>query len=266
MGRRVAVIGASGGVGATTLACNLALETARQTGQRTAIVDLHMEFGDVASAFDCSPRHTLADVCGAADELDATLLETALTGIADNVSVLPRPSTIGEAAAVSTESVSRALQILPSICENIFIDAPRAFNELGMAVVEQSDLVLLVVQLTVPSVRNGIRLCGALACAGLSQEQIKIVVNRYKRNIARVQVEDLEKQFSQPPFAQIPNDYGLAAAALDYGRPIMADRRSDPVRTAIADLARRLLACGESAAPSRMGNGSLFGKLLGGSK
>jgi len=74
--RCVCVVGASGGVGTTSIACNLGMELAHLTEKRCALVDLDLQFGDLAVNFDTDPRYTIFDLASAGSGLDRTVMES----------------------------------------------------------------------------------------------------------------------------------------------------------------------------------------------
>lgn len=240
VGRRVAVVGASGGAGATTIASNLATEIAVLSGKDTALLDMNLDFGDVASNFDCEPKHTIADLIGH-DDIDESLLKHAMHKLDNNVWLLGRPKHIDDAFSVSREVVSHVLHLLPASFEASVIDAARRFDGVGMAVLENSDVTLIVMQLLVPHIRNGVRLYEAMRTWGVNIEHIHLVVNRYQKGKSRIEVAQVEKLFRKKVIAALPNDYRAVSASVEFGHPMMSESANSAVRLAIRDLANQLL-------------------------
>ena len=83
--KRICVIGSSGGVGATMISCNLAIELGHLTDRRCALVDMNLEFGDVCCAFDCAPRYTLGDLCRDGVDIDRHMVSQAMHELPCNV-------------------------------------------------------------------------------------------------------------------------------------------------------------------------------------
>ncbi len=238
--KRICVIGSSGGAGATTLACNLAMELAHLTNHRCALVDLNLEFGDVACAFDTSPPYTVADVCRDGMQLDNTILAKALYDLSCNVSILARPDRVEHAREVTPEGVQTMFNVLSTMFSYIMVDLPRAFDYTSVAALNPADHILIVTQLSVPFLRNATRIHKVLLDMGASEDRIDIVLNRVKSTFERITPEDVETHFGRPVLAMIPNDYHRAQSALDFGHPIVSEAPDTPARLAIQKLARRL--------------------------
>jgi pilus assembly protein CpaE len=264
-GRRFAVIGASGGVGTTTIACNLALELASLSKSASAIVDLDLEFGDVATHFDCQPEYTLYDLCAMDRHIDRIILDKAVSRLPGDVCVLSRPRTVDEASSLQPERVGGILRLMSKHYDYVVIDTPRGLSPLSLSALEQSDKVLLVFQLTVPSIRNAQRLADTLAQCGMPEDRILLVANRYRTNIGRIRPEDVERRLGRSLYASVPNDYECVAASLDYGRSLMVDAPNSAVRAAIRDVAAQLLGVEPDPADGG-GRRGLFSGFFGGAR
>ncbi len=243
--KRICVIGASGGAGATTIACNLAMELAHISNRRCALVDMNLEFGDVACAFDCTPRFSVADACREGVEIDRVLLGKALHELPCNVSILARPDRLEDVHLVSSEGVRAMVRVLGEMFPFVLLDLPRSFTPLSIAAVRDSDHVLIVTQLGVPFIRNATRVYESLREAKIADSSIEIVLNRCKSIYERITPDDVEAHFGKPVFAMIPNDYRRVQTALDLGHPIVADAPNTPARLAIEQMARKI--AGETA-------------------
>jgi pilus assembly protein CpaE len=261
--KRVCIIGSSGGAGATTIACNLAMELAQLTEQPTALVDMNLEFGDVCCAFDATPKYTVADVCHDGAEVDAESAVAAFHDLPCGVSILARPENVDLAREVTPDGVEHLLGLAAKHYNHILIDLPRAYNFLSAVAVGGSDYNFIVAQLAVPSIRNAMRIYNCLQQMGSDEESIHIVLNRCNAEFERLSTKDVEDHFRRPVFAVIPNDYKFVSASLDLGHPIGADAPASRARSAIGEMAKIIapeFASAESATTSASG---LFGKLLG---
>lgn len=245
--RCVCVIGASGGAGTTSIACNLALEIGNLVDRDCALVDLDLQFGDVALNFDSDPRYTIYDLADSAHELDKTALASTMTVLPCKVAFLARPETIEQSDAVTPEVVHRVLELVNAVYENVVVDVPNHIDPRTVAAMGQADLILIVCQLVVPSLRNGKRLMDALTRMGVPQERIEIVVNRGDGKAGRITEADVESTMKKKVFATIPNDFQFVARSIDFGRPIAALDRNSPVRAAIRKMARQIAAEKNSA-------------------
>ena len=238
--RTIGVIGASGGSGATTIACNLAIELAHVTELECALIDMDLQYGDVTCAFDIKPRYSVADVCEAGADIDRGVLETALTKLPSNVSILGCPEDIGQVDRVSPDVVTQMFRVLRQIFPFAIVDVPRYFSPIVYSALDNLDRVLIVTQLSVPQIQHATRIYQSLVRWGAMEEQIEIVLNRCNANFERIKPDEVNEHFGRPVFAVIPNDYKRIGASRDHGHPLMANSSSSPARLAIHELARRL--------------------------
>ena len=239
-GRCICVTNASGGAGATSIACNLALEIGQVTDTECALVDLNLQFGDTALNFDCEPKYSLFDLADAGDQADRSILDSTLIKLPCKVCLLARPQMIEQCEAITPEVIHRVLELLTANFETVVVDVPRRVDAGTSAAFRHADLILIVCQLVVPSVRNAKRFFDALVRCDVAEDRIEIVINRGDSSSSRITIDDVREMIGKPVYATIPNDYAFVARSLDLGRPAAALDLKNPVRSAIRKIATRI--------------------------
>jgi len=235
-GLTVAVMGAIGGAGATTVACYLTAALAEINQSEAAIIDLDFDFGGVAQAWDAGGKYTIADIA-AAGAVDTLMIENAAMKLGSGINVIARPPTIEQGHEIDEVMMGQILQTARKVYPRIVLDLPRKLDAVTGNAIKASDKLLVVVQLTVPAIENARRLVNVLLRYGIPMDSIEFVVNRYKKSVHNLSIEMVEEQFKKKVLGTIPNNYKSVSAAFDVGRPIS---NSDAVRCAITDLARLL--------------------------
>ena len=239
--RCICLTGASGGSGVTSIACNLAMEIAQLTSKKCALVDLDLQFGNIAFNFDCEPQYTLHDAVVAGGDLDRSMLENILTPLSGEVAILARPKLVEQSELVSADRVHHVIELLTTIHENVVVDLPRRITRCNLAALEQADVVLIICELLVPSIRNANRYVESLTRAGIPVDRVEVVVNRSGSSGGRVTIKDLEDLIKKPIYAAIPSDYQFVARSLDFGKPIAGHEQNNAVRNEIRKIARKLV-------------------------
>lgn len=234
-------MGTSGGAGATTVASNLALEIGNLVDRDCALIDLDLQYGDLASNFDFEPRYTINDLAEAGVELDRAVIASTLTMLPCKVAVLSRPELIEQTEAVTPELVHRILELMGAAYENVVIDLPHYFDHRTGVALTRADVVLLVCQLMVPSIRHARRTVETLLRMGVTEDRIGLIVNRVDGKSARLGNADVEETVKRPVWATVPNDFQFVSRSIDMGRPAAALDRNNAVRAAIRQLAKRVI-------------------------
>jgi len=237
--RVICLVGSSGGCGVTTIAANLAIELAQLGTEPCALVDLQMEFGSLATYFDVRPTHTIADLVSASGEIDTQMVEQAMNVMPSRVALLARPERVEQATNVNPERVARVLKILASKYDSVVVDTPNRFDSVAIAALEMATSVMIVLQLSVPSIRNAERLHKTLTQYGMPMDKISFVANRFVHN-SPLSLQDVEEHIGAAVFTNIPNDFQTVQAALNFGRPLLSESPASPVRKAIAEMAGRI--------------------------
>jgi len=239
--RCVCVVAPSGGSGATSVACNLAMEIGRASERPCGLVDFDIQFGDCAINFDCDPKYTLADLADSVMQLDRSLIHSTAVELPYNVSLLARPRSIEQQELFTTDTTHRIVEHVCGSYENVVIDLPNQLSEQTVATLRQADLVLIVAQLLVPNIRNVGRYVEVLGRIGLPDDRIEVIVNRCDGRSGRITTKDVQEAVNKPVFGTIPNDYQFVARSIDFGRPIASLDERNPVRTAIRKIAMQIL-------------------------
>ncbi len=240
VGKLISIMGASGGVGATMLATNLAAELAGLASGPVTVVDLDFRYGQVATLLDVSPTYTLADLCQSPEQLEAQVIERALVKHASGLQVLSRPASLAQAETITAASCVGLLSSLLQFNDYVVLDGPTRFDLNAMHLLDLSDTNFLVVQQLVPTVRNAQRILDDLSGHGYSPERTQLICNRVGRDANTLSVNDVASTLDLSAFATIPDDWQTVSAAVNLGETLQQHGPKTKVREAIQEVAQRL--------------------------
>ena len=239
-GKLITIMGASGGVGASMLATNLAAELAGLGSERVTIVDLDYRYGQVATLMDVSPTYTVADLCQSPEQLEAQVIERALVKHDSGVQVLSRPASLAEADTITAAACIGLLSSLLQFNDYVVIDGPTRCDQNAQSVLDLSDAHFLLVQQLVPTVRNALRILDDLSSNGYSPERTKLVINRVGRDANALSIDDVSGTLNLSAFETIPDDWPTVSAAINLGETLQQYGPKTKVREAIQEIAKRL--------------------------
>jgi pilus assembly protein CpaE len=232
-GKVLAILGAKGGVGATTLAVNIATALA---SRQVLLVDLHVNgHGDAAVLLGVEPRFSVADALENTGRLDSSYLRSLVVRSKEGVDLLAspeRPSLKQPDGALVRDLLERLAELYPYVV----LDVPR--SDFGIIdALDPLTSITLVVNQELPTVRRAAQV-GALLRQRYGKERVGTVVTRYDAR-ADIGQEDIERVVSLPVWATLPSDYRKVLAAANAGRPLVSDNHSR-LASAVVQLAERL--------------------------
>ena len=161
----IALLGSRGGVGCTTLGVNLGATLAQEPGHSVALVDLDLALGDADVALDLMADYTLADVALNVDRLDMQFLKRSLSKHSSGLSLLPPPVQVEDAALIREDHLQRVIGLLRASYSHLILDLSKSFSANDQAALRMADVILLVAQLELSSLRNVVRLMLTLTLA-----------------------------------------------------------------------------------------------------
>ncbi|MEQ1564973.1 MAG: AAA family ATPase [Myxococcota bacterium] len=259
-GRVVAVAGAKGGVGTTTLAVHLAAELAGI--HRVLLMDVDFSMGDVAPMMDLASKDSLVDlVARGTDRLDGRVLTSAVVVHRSKVNVLTMPDDLDAVGHVRAEDFYNVLHVAAQEYQWVILDCGCYQDEvvgLGLTVADQ---IVLTTTPDVTAVRDAFRRLRALAVLGIEKDRVKLVVNRWHK-AAYVSRKDIAQNLGIPVAATVSDDPRNVEQAVNEGKLIReVNRRCDAARD-IANLVAVLTEDPED--PRSGGEGSVGGESSSG--
>ncbi|KQN95026.1 AAA family ATPase [Arthrobacter sp. Leaf69] len=236
-GRIIAVMSPKGGVGKTTVATNLAVGLGKTAPMSVVIVDLDLQFGDVASGLLLEPEFTLTDaVLGAASQ-DSMVLKTYLTVHPAGIYALCAPRSPVEMDRITAAHVSHLLEQLRQEFRYIVVDTAPGLGEHVLATLEQATDAVWICGMDVPSIRGlrtGFQILEELA---LVPEQRHIVLNMADRR-AGLSLQDVEATIGAPVDVVLPRSKSLPFST-NKGVPVLQEGNRDPASKGLRRLVDR---------------------------
>jgi pilus assembly protein CpaE len=233
------VIPTMGGCGSTTIACNVAASLAKIG--KTALLDLDLIRGGVASYFDLRPRYTIADVMDQTASLDMQLLDNALARhTKSGLAILSRPELPEDTQRVTAAGFARLTGMIGRMFDFVVIDSKMSIDPVYAAAITSADVNVVVMQLNVPSAKNAERFVGALRRMGIESSKMKVVVNRYVKKGWDIDPEEVERALGLKISWMVPNDFKTAIEAINFGEPVVIRAPRAEMSTSLTGLAQML--------------------------
>jgi len=251
-GKLLAFIGAKGGVGVTTLACNFALALAQQPDQSTLLIDLAVPLGDVALTLGVQSEFSTFNALQAADRLDSSFLSKLLVKHPSGLAVLSGPSKFVPRQSTN-QATARLLAVARQTFDHVVVDAGSRLDPTEISLLNDASVIYLITQVGVAELRNSNRLISQ-SLTGTSAK-IEIVLNRHSPRSTAVPEDYIAKVLTKPPQWKIPNDYASIQRLQIDGIPLIPG--DSPISQAIQEMASSVT--GQPAPKKKRKGFSLFG-------
>ncbi|MCD8378135.1 MAG: AAA family ATPase [Candidatus Gastranaerophilales bacterium] len=238
--RVISVFSNKGGVGKTAIATNLAVEFAKLTREKVALVDLNLPIGDVTTFLDIRPTIDISEVVNNAKQRDDKFILDACQKYKDtSLYVLAEPPYIEQSRSLTPDQVVKLFEYLRDTFSYIVIDTGTNVDKLNMTILENSDIVMLVTIVNLPLIRNCQRCLDLFENLEFPAEKTKVIINRYLEN-DEITVEDVEKTLNKPVYWKIPNNYFTIMSSINKGIPLSEVNENSNITESFVELASKL--------------------------
>jgi pilus assembly protein CpaE len=214
----VVFIGAKGGVGTTTLAVNCGVELAGQK-KSTVIVDLKHGLGDVALFLGVRSRYSVLDAIENAERLDREFISGLVAKHVSGLELLPGSDQFDRPSASDGDVIENILRLLSARYEYMVVDAGSQITAASLAALYVSEMIGVVINPDVPSIRNGQRLIERIGSLGSCGERVRVLLNRAAAPYP-IPLAQIEDALGQKVHLTFPSDYRTVATALNSGVPL----------------------------------------------
>jgi pilus assembly protein CpaE len=248
-GSLVCVLGPKGGIGKTLTATNLGVALA-DSGRRTVVVDLDLQFGDAGLALGLQPERTIYDLATSGGVLDAEKVDGFLVDHPSGLRALLAPVRPDQASAITTAFLKDLYETLTGAYDYVVVDTPPGFTPEVIATIDSAASICMMGMLDAPSLKNTKLGMETLGLMGYPLERVRVVLNRADSNVG-ISHADVVAVLGRAPDVLIPSQRDVVRH-INAGQPIVtAARRSEPAK-ALRALSELVLG---DTAPAKPTNG-----------
>lgn len=235
----IAVFGSKGGVGASSVAINLAIALHEQKPNlRIAVVDGNTEFGDLSVLLNVKATRTILDLVQAHDlENQEQFIEQVFMPHTSGIKVLPGPHP-SQSDAVTGEQMKRIIAALRMTFDYVIFDTRPTFQEPILTILDNAQTILLVTTTDIPAIRNARLFFEITDELGYENDRVRLVINKFDPN-SGVPTQAIQASIKHPIIAELPRDDRLAGNAIQQGLPFVLSNSRHPLSQGVMNLARK---------------------------
>lgn len=236
----IAVYSNKGGIGKTTVAVNLAAEIAKTTGDKTALVDLNLQLGDVSTFLNLNPTFDVSYVINNLMEKKEDALIKAFEQYKNtNLYVLSDPNYIEQSECITPQKIEKLFSSLKKAFPFIVVDLSSNIDENSLKILDISDLILFTTIVNIPAIRNAQRCLNLFKSRRYLQDKVKVVLNRYMEN-DEIKLEDIETTLGEKVYWKIPNNYFSIMEAINKGVTVSEVSTNSNIANSFRDFAGKI--------------------------
>jgi pilus assembly protein CpaE len=251
-GKILVFVGAKGGAGVTTVACNFAVALAKAAQKNTLLIDFDLPLGDAALDLGLTCEYLTVDALREAERLDSDFFSRLLVRHGSGLSLLAAPGRFPH-VPIDNAAADRLLTVSSNNFDCVVVDAGSRLDWTRTQLFNIASRIYLVTQVGVPELRNANRMItGSIPAYG---SKLEIVLNRYAPKMMGIDDEAIERALTKAPQWRIPNDYFAVREMQNRAEPLALE--NSPIARVIRQMARD--ACGLPETTKKKGLLGLFG-------
>jgi pilus assembly protein CpaE len=252
-GSVITFIGSGGGVGSTSLAVQGAYALSRgKNAPSVCLLDLDIQFGTAALLLDAEQRHSILDLIRDPTRLDGTLLRGSTVRPRDRLDLLASPATIEPMEGIDAAAVAATVETASRTYALTIIDLPTLWSHWTHAVMERSTVIVLVVHLTVPALRQARRQIEMLERENLDGIPLVVVANRVEGGLfarSGVSLKAAASVLRRKVDCRIPKSPAMPLAA-DAGLPLENVTGGSSLQKRVVAMMQQVVTTGQRAETS----------------
>lgn len=248
------VHGLAGGVGATTLAVNLAWELATVSAKdapKVCLIDLDLQYGTVSTYLDLPRRETVFEMLSDTAAMDDDVFAQALQRYDDKMDVLTAPSDMVPLDLLTPEDIQRVIDMARKHYDYVLIDMPKTLVHWSETVLQAAHVYFALIELDMRSAQNALRLKRALQAEELPFNKLRFALNRAPKFTdlsGKSRVKRMGESLGISIDLQLPDGGKPVMQSGDHGLPLANSASKNPLRREIAKLAQSLHSLGGNSA------------------
>jgi pilus assembly protein CpaE len=242
----VTVIGARGGVGASSIATSLAWQLSDREKRVTSLLDLDVHFGTGALALDLEPGRGLTDAIENPGRIDGLFIERAMVRASENLAILSAEAPINQPILTDGSAYHHLQEELRGAFECSIVDLPRGVMISHPHLLQDTANIILVTELTLAAARDTIRILAWLK-SNVPQARVIVVANKCQTSLQEIARKDFEQSIERKIDLLIPYDAKAATQAAKLGKALSDAARSSKLGHALAQLGKLVLAGDDGA-------------------
>jgi len=237
LGRVLALYGAKGGVGTTTIAINAAIALHRELGRKVALVDGNLQFGDHRVFLDLGlDKKSIVDIV-TAPAIDVDLVRQVMVKHDSGVDLLLAPPSPETAELVTQEHIPVILEMLRSLYDYVVIDIDKRLDDINLGILESADTMFVVMTADLSCLKNVRLVLETIGHLGYEAGKVQLVLNR-SNAFTGINVKNAEGALKRTIDHQIVNEYRGAISALNSGAPFMFTKADSLLGRSMLEFAR----------------------------
>jgi pilus assembly protein CpaE len=260
VGRQIAVVGAKGGVGASTIAHNLAYALSERTQTNTVLADFDLAFGTAGLDFNQDPLQGMANALNQPDRLDPVLLERMMAHCTEKLSLFAAPATLDDDYDIGADAYEEVVGKIRSTAPLVVLDLPHLWSNWMRRVLLASDEVVIVCTPDLAGLRNAKNMFDLLKQGRPNDAPPKLVLNQVGvPGRPEIPVKDFGEAMGTPPVLALPFDPKVFGKAANNGQMIFEVGAKSKAAEGLEHLAQLISRREAQAAPARQSRlSSLF--------
>lgn len=262
VGRVIAVTGARGGVGASTLAHNIAWSLSRNADMAAIIVDMDLPFGTAGLNYNQDPPQSIADAVFSSDRLDANMLDRLISKCTDKLGLLAAPAALERLYDFQETAFDGIIDLLRASTPLIILDVPHVWNAWARRMLVGADDVVIVSTPDLACLRNTKNMMDNLRTARPNDSRAKLVINQTgvpKR--PEIAVNDFAKALETHPIGVVPFEPKLFGTAANNGQMLAEVDAKSKITETMDEIASSLLGRAEIRGQKKSLIDPLFARL-----
>lgn len=238
--RIITVYSNKGGIGKTTIAANLAVELAKTTRDKVALVDLNLQLGDISTFLNLNPPFDVNYVLkNLLDKKEDTLLKAFEKYKQTSLYVLSDPSYIEQSESITPQQIENLFKALKKVFPYIVVDMSSNIDPNSLKILDLSDLILFTTIVNIPAIRNAQRCLNLFKSRRFPSNKVKILINRFMEN-DEIKIEDIESTLCEKIYWKIPNNYFSIMEAINKGLTVSEVNSGSNISNSFRDLAGKI--------------------------